>query len=187
METWVRSLGWEDTLKKGMATYSSILAWGIPWTEKPGGLQSMGSQEVQDTRRDSDEHYQQPTQAVNFYVKVNETMLPSTGNECFQSLSGSWVELIILWKSINFKNSLLSILWCSLVRNFFPLALDPLTIYPCPHFIPEGDEGMNTQRMDISPHDGKRQQGTSFRWIMHLLHGWSPRRDLKSSPSCTLS
>ena len=37
----------------------------------------------------SDEHYQQPTQAVNFYVKVNETMLPSTGNACFQSLSGS--------------------------------------------------------------------------------------------------
>ena len=43
-ETWVRSLGWEDPVKKGMATYSSILAWRIPWTEEPGGLQSMGSQ-----------------------------------------------------------------------------------------------------------------------------------------------
>ena len=42
-ETWVRSLGWEDPLEKGMATYSSILAWRIPWTEEPGGLQSMGS------------------------------------------------------------------------------------------------------------------------------------------------
>ena len=40
-ETWVRSLGQEDTLEKGMETHSSILAWGIPWTEKPGGLQSM--------------------------------------------------------------------------------------------------------------------------------------------------
>ena len=42
-ETLVRSLGWEDSLEKGMATYSSILAWKIPWTEEPGGLQSMGS------------------------------------------------------------------------------------------------------------------------------------------------
>ena len=37
-ETWVRSLGWEDPPEKGMATYSSILAWRIPWTEEPGGL-----------------------------------------------------------------------------------------------------------------------------------------------------
>ena len=44
--TQVRSLGWEDTLKKGMATHSSILAWWIPWTEETGGLQSMGSQSV---------------------------------------------------------------------------------------------------------------------------------------------
>ena len=42
-ETWVRSLGQEDPLQKGMATHSSILAWRIPWTEEPGGLQSMGS------------------------------------------------------------------------------------------------------------------------------------------------
>ena len=41
-EIWVQSLGWEDTLEKGMATYSSILAWRIPWIEEPGGLQSMG-------------------------------------------------------------------------------------------------------------------------------------------------
>ena len=43
-ETQVPSLGWEDPLKKGMATRSSILAWRIPWTEDSGGLQSMGSQ-----------------------------------------------------------------------------------------------------------------------------------------------
>ena len=35
-ETWARSLGWEDPLEEGMATHSSILAWRIPWTEKPG-------------------------------------------------------------------------------------------------------------------------------------------------------
>ena len=45
-ETWFRSLGWEDTLEKGMATHSSVLAWRIPWTEEPGGLQSIGSQRV---------------------------------------------------------------------------------------------------------------------------------------------
>ena len=45
-ETWVWSLSWEDPLQKEMATHSSILACTIPWTEEPGGLQSMGSQGV---------------------------------------------------------------------------------------------------------------------------------------------
>ena len=45
-ETWVRSLGQEDPLEKEMATHSSILAWRIPWTEEPGGLQSTGLQRV---------------------------------------------------------------------------------------------------------------------------------------------
>ena len=45
-ETWVRSLGQEIPLEKGMATHSSILAWRIPWTEEPGRIQSMGSQRV---------------------------------------------------------------------------------------------------------------------------------------------
>ena len=45
-ETWVRSLGREDPLEKEMATHSSILAWRIPWTEEPRGLQSMGLQKV---------------------------------------------------------------------------------------------------------------------------------------------
>ena len=44
-ETHVQNLGQEDLLGKGMATHSSILAWRIPWTEEPGGLQPMGSQE----------------------------------------------------------------------------------------------------------------------------------------------
>ena len=41
-ETWVQPLGWEDHLEKGMTMHSSILAWRIPWTEEPGGLQPMG-------------------------------------------------------------------------------------------------------------------------------------------------
>ena len=48
-ETWVPSLGGEDPLEKGMPTHSSILAWRIPRTEEPGGLQSMGSQESDTT------------------------------------------------------------------------------------------------------------------------------------------
>ena len=44
-ETLVQSLGWENPLEEEMATHSSILVWEIPWTEEPGGLQSMGSQE----------------------------------------------------------------------------------------------------------------------------------------------
>ena len=46
LETWVLSLGQEDLLEETMATHSSILAWRIPWTEKPGGIQSLGSQRV---------------------------------------------------------------------------------------------------------------------------------------------
>ena len=45
-ETQVQSLGWEDPLEKGMATHSCILAWRMPWTEEPGGVQPMGSQKV---------------------------------------------------------------------------------------------------------------------------------------------
>ena len=49
-ETWVQSLGWKGPLEEGMATHSSILAQRIPWTEEPGGLQSMGSQRVKHSR-----------------------------------------------------------------------------------------------------------------------------------------
>ena len=49
-ETQVRSLDWDDSLEKGMATHSSIPSWRIPWTEELGGLQSMGSQKVRHDR-----------------------------------------------------------------------------------------------------------------------------------------
>ena len=45
-ETWVQSQGWEEPLEKGKATQSSVLAWKIPWTKEPGGLQTMGLQRV---------------------------------------------------------------------------------------------------------------------------------------------
>ena len=55
-ENWVRFLGWEDPLEKEMAIPSSIPAWRIPWTEEPGGLQSMGSQELNTTQRLNHHH-----------------------------------------------------------------------------------------------------------------------------------
>ena len=58
-ETQDRSLGQEDPLKKGMSNYSSILAWEIPWTEEPGGLQSMGLQRLT-----------MPTPVQSVYVRV---------------------------------------------------------------------------------------------------------------------
>ena len=48
-ETQVQSLGWEDPLEEKMGTRSNILVWGIPWTEEPGGLQSLGSKESDTT------------------------------------------------------------------------------------------------------------------------------------------
>ena len=50
VETQVQSLGQEDAVEKEMGTYSSILAWRMPWTEEPGGLQSMGHKELDTTK-----------------------------------------------------------------------------------------------------------------------------------------
>ena len=59
-EAWVRSLGQEDPLEEGMAVHFSILAWRIPWTEEPGGLQSTGSQRVR--------HDWSDTRTLNFLI-----------------------------------------------------------------------------------------------------------------------
>ena len=55
-ETQVRSLSWEDSLEKGMATHSSILAWRIPWTEEPGGVFSSWSHKKSDTTEQLNTH-----------------------------------------------------------------------------------------------------------------------------------
>ena len=64
------SLGWEDPLEKEMATHSSILAWKIPWTEKPGGLQSMGSQRVRHSWSDLACMHQPSIQAMTMFTNV---------------------------------------------------------------------------------------------------------------------
>ena len=65
---WVQSLGWEDPLEKGMTTYSSILAWRIPWIEKPGGQQFMGLKESDTT--------EQLTHTHMFLLLENTELLP---------------------------------------------------------------------------------------------------------------
>ena len=82
-ETSVQYQGWEDPLEKGMATHSSILAWRNPWTEKPGGLQSMGSQRV---RHD----WLTKHTLINIMmtmIKKKKTVTFPTGNiNCYDSL-----------------------------------------------------------------------------------------------------
>ena len=70
-ETWVPSLSWEDPLKKGMATHSIILAWRIPWTEKPSRLQSMESQRVEhDCGMNTNTHHHQSHRGVDKGTKA---------------------------------------------------------------------------------------------------------------------
>ena len=64
LEAWVWSLGWEDPLEKGMATHSSILAWEIPWTEEPGGLQSMRSQSWTHWATNTFTHQRKPLESL---------------------------------------------------------------------------------------------------------------------------
>ena len=66
-ETWVRSLSREDPLEKEMATHSSILAWRIPWTEEPGGLQSTGLQRVR--------HDWATSLSLSYYMQVRKQEL----------------------------------------------------------------------------------------------------------------
>ena len=68
-ETWVQSLGQEDPLEKGMATHSSILAWRIPWTEEPGELASMGSQESDTAYRLNHHHHHSYSETQDMHLR----------------------------------------------------------------------------------------------------------------------
>ena len=77
-ETWVRSLDWEDPLEEEMATHSSILAWRILWTEEPGGLQSMGSQQSDVTEQPSSQaEVYHMKNFLNVLPKINENLCHS--------------------------------------------------------------------------------------------------------------
>ena len=74
-ETWVQSLGWEDLLKKEMATHSSTLAWQIPWTEEPGRLQSMRVQRVgHDLATKQQQKYKYTTVSLYCTSETNTTL-----------------------------------------------------------------------------------------------------------------
>ena len=70
-EMWVRFLGWEDPLEEKMATHCSILAWGIPWTEEPDQLQSMGLQKSQTgfvSKQPGQQQYQDTEELKDTYI-----------------------------------------------------------------------------------------------------------------------
>ena len=67
-ETWVQSLGWEDLLEKEMATHSGILAWEIPWTEKPGRVQSIGLQRARHDLVTEHEHILLPHLTLQIFM-----------------------------------------------------------------------------------------------------------------------
>ena len=84
-ETWVWSLGWEDPLEKEIATHSSILAWKIPWTEEPGGLQSMSSQTVRHDWATNTNTY-----SVSWLASMSSIFLCAALSSILLSLLGGW-------------------------------------------------------------------------------------------------
>ena len=99
-ETWVRSLGWKDPLEKEMATHSSILAWRIPWMEKPGGLQSTGSQRVRHDWATS------LSQSYN-HVSVSHSVVPNSlwPHGLQPSVHEIFQVIILEWVTISFSNA----------------------------------------------------------------------------------
>ena len=96
-ETWVRSLGWEDPLEKGMATHSSTLAWKIPWMEEPGRLQSVGSQRVRHDWATSLPDLKSRTWTeVNSMDLVSELTTPRAREFSGKSCSAVWWKLVLL-------------------------------------------------------------------------------------------
>ena len=84
-KTRVQSLGWEDPLEKGMATHSSILTWRIPWTQEPGGLQSMGSQRADTTEQLTHTHsasYAWTTFGLSVHAVIGTGLFPPLAVAC---------------------------------------------------------------------------------------------------------
>ena len=88
-ESWIRSLCWEDPLEEEMAIHSSILDWRIPWTEEPGGLQSMGSE------RDTTKTTEHTCRHIYIYVYIY-TKSPFSCTVCIQMLKYNVVHLKLI-------------------------------------------------------------------------------------------
>ena len=103
-EIWVQPLGWEDPLEMEIATHSSILAWEIPWTEEPGGLQSMESQRAGHnlmTKQQHSNRYDVLTlHGLDLYFSDDLLMLSTFSCTC-------WLFICLLWK----KKMSIQFLW----------------------------------------------------------------------------
>ena len=138
-ETQIQSLGWEDPLEKGMATHSSILAWRIPWTEKPGGLQSIESQRVEHDWATKHSTEQQPFRMLHWerfqsHIRNHrETVLQLIGDVCLGLGLGSvnmWV--IHLSSPMSFVEHLLwhkALTWMLWKKKFLQWVLGNLTLW----------------------------------------------------------
>ena len=127
-ETRVWSLGWEDPLEKEIATHSSILAWRIPWTEKPGGLQSMGSQRVV---HDWATSFSFPFMGPDAMILVFWTLSFKPG---FSLLSLTFVKM--LFRSFSFSGTrVLSSVYLTLLifpgQSWFHLVSHPTWYFAC--------------------------------------------------------
>ena len=109
-ETQVGSLGWEDPLEKGMATHSGVLAWRIPWTKEPGGLQFMGLQSSQT------EYLCECLFSILWDI-LRSRISESYGNSVFNSPTSPRV----VYERSNFSTSspILAIFWCFFVLFCF--------------------------------------------------------------------
>ena len=113
-ETWFWSLGWEDSLEKGMSTHSSILVWRIPWTEEPGRLQSMGLQRVVHdwtintlTHRHTDTHTHRVSLWGLCFIRKSAGNPFPTANE-IQTVIPIFKSSVILWSGPAFLPSITS-------------------------------------------------------------------------------
>ena len=129
-ETQIWSLGWEDPLEKEMATHSGILAWPLPWTEEPGGLQSIELQRVDTTERLNNNNNSSNTWKTSFIRNISSSLLvpflpisvPPALGVVPASCSCCFYAALELWSSeCGPQSSSISICW-ELVRNtsFWP-------------------------------------------------------------------
>ena len=109
-ETWFRSLGQEDPLEKEMATHSSILAWRFPWTEEPGGLQSMGSQQQQRCSQNLD-------QSLLCWGKVPLSSFPHPLNNCAIDNKATWTKYFS-WINLSYSYFILIKVICGAEHNW---------------------------------------------------------------------
>ena len=109
-ESWVRSLGWEDPLENGMATYFSIFAWRIPWMEEPGGLYSpWGPKELDMTNTFTFSIRERLMILFLHFIdyvldEANNFLIPFQWNSCLVADGEKWMTVSLSWDYIRYYN-----------------------------------------------------------------------------------